>query len=360
MCMAGCTSFGGLFVCRFLLGGFEALLIPAVTLVVSQFYKPDEQPQRMSIILNVIAPIVNGFVAWLVSYHDGHYPGWKIIFLSLGAFTILWSGVTFYFLPNSPLDTPWLTGRQRFMLVQRKAGDNTGLESPSFKMAHVREAVLDSKTWLVWFAIIALQVPNGGLTTFNTLIIQGLGFSSLQTSLLAMPPGVMSTLSGIGLSYLASRTRRHRCILIAGSILLPLLGAILCYSLPRSNLAGQLIGLYILYTYWAPYITLVSLYQANIAGHSKKLFLYSWFYISWATGNIIGPQTFRTNQAPEYTGGTIAMLVCYVVAMLCILTYGMICHLSNKGRSANCQEHDGGDDWLDLTDKQNTAFKYTT
>lgn len=29
----------------------------------------------------------------------------------------------------------------------------------------------------------------------------------------------------------------------------------------------------ILYTYWAPYVTLVSIYQANIAGHTKKYVL---------------------------------------------------------------------------------------
>lgn len=46
MCMAACTSFGGLFACRFLLGGFESLLIPAVTLVVSMWYRPEEQPKR--------------------------------------------------------------------------------------------------------------------------------------------------------------------------------------------------------------------------------------------------------------------------------------------------------------------------
>ncbi len=87
------------------------------------------------------------------------------------------------------------------------------------------------------------QVPNGGLTTFNTLIISGLGFSPLETSLLAMPPGFMSTASGIALSYIASTTRKYRTVLVAGSILLPLLGALLCYNLPRDNLAGQLVGL---------------------------------------------------------------------------------------------------------------------
>lgn len=242
-CMAACTNFSSLFVCRFLLGGFEALLIPAVTLVVSMWYRPEEQPRRNSIILNVIAPILNGLVAWLVGYYHGPFAAWKIIFLTLGVFTLLWAVVVYMFLPDNPLQAKRLTSREKYIIIQRKAADNTGVESKKIRKEQIWEAFLDPKTWLIWIAIVALQVPNGGLTTFNTLIISGLGFNSLQTSLLAMPPGAMSTLSGIALSYLASTTRKWRTVMIAVSILLPLLGAVLCYTLPRTNLAGQLVGL---------------------------------------------------------------------------------------------------------------------
>lgn len=54
ICMAAAKDFPTLFVCRFLLGGFEALVIPAVTLLVSMFYRPEEQPKRNAIILNVM------------------------------------------------------------------------------------------------------------------------------------------------------------------------------------------------------------------------------------------------------------------------------------------------------------------
>jgi MFS transporter, ACS family, allantoate permease len=148
--------------------------------------------------------------------------------------------------PDNPLETNYISSREKYIIIQRKASDNTGVESKTIKLGQIWEALLDPKMWLMWIAIVALQVPNGGLTTFNTLIISGLGFDSVQTSLLAMPPGAMSTLSGIGLSYLAARTRRYRTVIVATSILLPLLGAVLCYALPRNNLAGQLVGLYIL------------------------------------------------------------------------------------------------------------------
>lgn len=108
-------------------------------------------------------------------------------------------------------------------------------------------------------------------------------------------------------------------------------------------------------------MTLVSIYQANVAGHTKKVTLYAWFYVSWATGNIIGPQTFRADQAPAYTGGTVAMIVCYAIAMICILVYGALCHFANRKRVAAIESELAADqDWLDLTDKQNEGFRYTT
>ena len=97
------------------------------------------------------------------------------------------------------------------------------------------------------------------------------------------------------------------------------------------------------------------------ANFTIRIVLYAWFYIAWAVGNIIGPQTFRENQAPEYTGGTIAMIVCYAVAMVSISLYGFICHTSNKRRAEAIESHMAADhDWLDLTDKENEGFRYTT
>ena len=109
-------------------------------------------------------------------------------------------------------------------------------------------------------------------------------------------------------------------------------------------------------------MTLVSIYQANIAGHTKKVTLYAWFYISNCVGNIIGPQTFRANQAPAYTGGTVGMIVSYAASIICILVYGALCRASNRRRLQAIDDAvvASESDWLDLTDKQNKGFKYTT
>jgi hypothetical protein len=53
---------------------------------------------------------------------------------------------------------------------------------------------------------------------------------------------------------------------------------------------------------------------ANTAGHTKKMIVYAigeqrsrtqltTAYIGYCVGNIVGPQTFKAKQAPQYTGG---------------------------------------------------------
>lgn len=55
------------------------------------------------------------------------------------------------------------------------------------------------------------------------------------------------------------------------------------------------------------------------------------------------------------------MIVCYIVAMLAITAYGLVCHFSNKKRADAIEGRMAADhDWLDMTDKENVGFKYTT
>lgn len=43
-----------------------------------------------------------------------------------------------------------------------------------------------------------------------------------------------------------------------------------------------------------------------------------------------------------------------------MMTYGALCHACNVKRKGEISENRGEGDWLDLTDKENVGFKYTT
>lgn len=55
------------------------------------------------------------------------------------------------------------------------------------------------------------------------------------------------------------------------------------------------------------------------------------------------------------------MIICYVVAIVLILAYGALCVRDNRNRAVAIGNSVAAEqDWLDLTDKQNEGFKYTT
>ncbi|PCG93177.1 Major facilitator superfamily domain, general substrate transporter [Penicillium occitanis (nom. inval.)] len=226
----------------------------------------------------------------------------------------------------------FLNEREKYCIITRLAENKTGIVSKTWKREQAVEAIIDPKTWIIFLFNIAINVPNGGLITFNGIIVNNLGFTAVQTSLLNMPTGIMSTLSAFIFSWVAAKWTNRRCLVTMIAAFIPAIGAILVYALPRTNIGGQMVGIYLLYTYFGPYVLGISLGQANTAGHTKKSVQYSIMYIGYAVGNLIGPQTFRANQAPAYTGGFVSMLICYCVCIGLMGTYWILAAVLNAKR----------------------------
>ncbi|KAL4902344.1 hypothetical protein BDW74DRAFT_186881 [Aspergillus multicolor] len=312
----------------------EAIIVPSISLIIAGFYTKTEQPPRNALVFAAASSIINGFLSWAV----GHIPSsaplaiWQYLFLITGSVSTLWSIVAFVFLPDSPLNAFFLSEREKFHSVQRLAENKTGISNRQWKWDQALEAIIDPKTWILFFFNIAINIPNGGLTTFSGIIINNLGFSAVNTSLLNMPTGVMSTLSAFVFSWIAAKWSNRRCLVTMLASCVPAIGAIIVYTLPRSNIGGQMVGIYLLYTYFGPYVVGISMAQANTAGSTKKTVQYSILYIGYAVGNLIGPQTFRANQAPAYTGGFVSMLVCYCVCVVMMAGYWVIAAILNRRR----------------------------
>lgn len=343
----------------------EAIIVPGISLMLAGFYLKEEQPPRNAVVFAAMSSVFNGFLSWAV----GHIPDsaplaiWQYLFILVGSVSMAWSIVAFIFLPSTPMDAFFLNEREKSHMVNRLAANKTGIVNHTWKWAQVTEALADPKTWLLFFFNIAINVPNGGLTTFGGLIIQGLGYSGVEASLLTMPTGVMSTISSLIFSTIAAKWKDRRCLVVMLAALVPIVGTVVVSTLPRNNLGGQMVGLYLLYTYFGPYVVGISLGQANTAGHTKKSVVFSVFYIGYAVGNLLGPQTFRAEQAPEYVGGTIAMIVCYCVAIVLAILYWVYAAWQNRKRAKDelpDQDKDTMEGFRDETDFEQKEFKYTT
>ncbi|KAL1875476.1 hypothetical protein Daus18300_003215 [Diaporthe australafricana] len=354
----------GFMALRFFMGFVESAISPSLTMLVVSFYKKQEQPQRNAIIFAYFSSVFNGFFAWVVGYIPDSAPlkKWQYLYLITGSTNVLYSLFLCLVLPDSPMNARFLTAEEKFWAVERLASNRTGISNRVWKWDQVREALLDVRIWLIFLFNVAINIPNGGLQAFGTIIISDLGFSNLKASLLTMPFGIMATFGAWFFSYIASLTNR-RTFVACAALLLPILGTALVYALPQSNVAGQLVGLYFMYFYWPPYVVVISLPQANTAGQTKKSVAFSLVTIGYAAGNLIGPQTFISKDAPKYTSGVIAMLVSYCVSIALLLLYFVNVYAENKRRNKKYGKPDELRDvvegFADVTDKKQEDFRYT-
>ena len=127
------------------------------------------------------------------------------MFWITGVMTIVWACVVGIFLPDNPVKAKFVTERQKAIAIDRLRSDQTGIENKKFKKDQMWEAFTDPKTWLMFFFHIWISIPNGGLTNFAPLIINGLGYTAQRSTLLTMPTGIIQTAS----SYLCNGMARE-------------------------------------------------------------------------------------------------------------------------------------------------------
>ncbi|KAH8705917.1 putative pantothenate transporter [Talaromyces proteolyticus] len=367
---AGSTNFATLAVSRFFLGVFEATNNPAFTLLVSQYFTRREHALR-SAIWWAGGPI-GAFIGDGVSFGIGHLHGslgqWQYLFLIFGPITMAWGLLLFFSMPNSPMTAWFLTPRERKIAVVRVLQNHTGLQNRQYKLYQVKECFRDPQAWML-FAIVFLQcIPGGGLTAFNKIILTGLGYSSVQSTLMAMPEHAIQLVSVLLAGGLCSYFGQGRCIAMILSNVCVLIGSVLLYTLPTSMKLSRLGAVYSLLTCTVSEIMCMSMISSNIAGFTKKVTVSAMVFIGYCIGQIITPQFFISSEYPTYPTGFRAYFV--TSSMMVVLQIALMLYLmkENKRRDKIAEavvlEENHGHrvletDLMDLTDWEQPNFRYS-
>lgn len=84
--LAACSSFAGLAALRFLMGMFEAIIVPGISLILAGFYLKEEQPPRNALVFAAASSVFNGFLSWAIGHisKDAPLAIWQYLFLLVG------------------------------------------------------------------------------------------------------------------------------------------------------------------------------------------------------------------------------------------------------------------------------------
>lgn len=120
---------------------------------------------------------------------DSGLAAWRYLFLIFGAITALWGYVMLLLLPDTPSSALWLSSTEREMAVHRLVADGQAGMKGTFRISQVIEALRDPAAWFLSLYTFSVNIANGGLTAFGSLVIQGFGYKGLDTLLTQMPAG---------------------------------------------------------------------------------------------------------------------------------------------------------------------------
>ncbi|KAJ5618838.1 Major facilitator superfamily domain general substrate transporter [Penicillium lagena] len=368
---AGSTNFATLATSRFFLGIFEASNNPVFTLLVTQYYTRKEHALRACLWWagGPVAAFIGDGVANGVGHLNGSLGQWQYLFLIFGPITMLWGIFLFFVMPSSPMTAWFLTPRERKIAVMRVLQNHVGLHNRQYKLYQVKECFCDPQVWML-FAIVFLQcIPGGGLTAFNKIILTGLGYSSVESTVVAMPEHAIQLVSILLAGVICSYFGRGRCIAMILSNICVLVGSVLLYTLPTERKLSRLGAVYSLLTCTVSYIMCMSMISSNIAGFTKKMTVSVFIFIGYCIGQIITPQFFISSEAPTYPTGFRAYFV--TSAMMIAVQAALMIYLMNENhrrdkRSTGATVADDGDqhcisesDLMDLTDREQPNFRYT-
>ena len=126
--------------------------------------------------------------------------------------------------------------------------------------------------------------------------------------------------------------------------------------------SARLAGFYLYLLGPLGFICCLSCVSSNVAGHTKKVTTNAMFLIAYCVGNLIGPQTFISTQAPGYTGAKVAIVVCGFVSLFTLIAIYVSYYIENKKRNSRPpvdMSHIENYEFADLTDKENPNFRYS-
>jgi magnesium-transporting ATPase (P-type) len=286
-------------------------------------------------------------------------------FLVVGVFTSLVGIAVYTLVPSNPMQAWFLSEDEKVLLLLHVRENQTEISEGEthFQPKQIIEALTNMQVWLPWIIVVLHLSGAATISTFSSMLIRGFGFNSKTATLLNMPSGLVNMIAilfcGTGASLFG-----QRWAWITFATLVSILGACLLAFLPHSNQWGLLASVYLVNAISGATPLVMQWLMGNTAGHTKRAFTSAALSAAFALGSVIGPQTFRAEDAPEYKPAKIASLVLWVVAIVLTILLMIYCRTVNAMRDRKAMDSIAlrtahvEADFAGLTDKQNPNFRY--
>lgn len=175
------SNFAQLMGLRFLLGFFEAGIYPCCIMLISTLYRRDEQVGRIGMvyICNGVALALGGLIGYGIGNMENvkGLAAWQWIMIILGAITIVFGIISFFFMVDSPKSSMLRLTPEEERIVEERTLDNAVVKIKEIKMSHIIESLKEPRFYIYCLASMLINFQNSALNNFSALITQGFGFT---------------------------------------------------------------------------------------------------------------------------------------------------------------------------------------
>lgn len=124
MCMALIKDYSHLVILRIFVGIIESGFAPGILLIISSWYKREEQSKRFAVYMSaaILSGAFGGLLAGAITGGlEGKYGirGWRWLFIVEGAATVGWALIAGFILLDFPANSRGLTEREREIAIAR-------------------------------------------------------------------------------------------------------------------------------------------------------------------------------------------------------------------------------------------------
>jgi len=207
---------------RFLLGIFEAGMLPGIAYYLSRWYRRAELAFRLSLYM-VMAPLAGAFGGLLASAiltldHFGGIHSWRMIFAIEGIITIGLALIGFLTLTDRPETARWLSDEEKRLAIARVKSERVGTTVVLDK--------IDSRK-LMRGIFCPLTLSTALIFLLNNITVQGLAFfaptivrtiyanaSTVQQQLYTVPPYVVGAFFTVAFPLLSWRFDRRQIVIV--------------------------------------------------------------------------------------------------------------------------------------------------
>ncbi|KAK0744542.1 major facilitator superfamily transporter [Apiosordaria backusii] len=320
---------------RLLIGVFEAGFYPTCIIYLGSFYSRFDLATRIGLFYGqyAIASAFSGALSYAI-FQISHawLKPWQLLFIIEGVLTCILGVVALLWLPTRPGEAWFLSRYERQFVVERVGGGKSGeVDYSSLTRRDLIETLRDWKLWFVLVFNICASVPATAFSVFLPLIVQGMGYKSIEANLMSVPPAVCGAV-GLYLFASSSDRRRERGWHIVGALVVAI-GGLIGVVVSVSNAAKYAALCVFLFGSYVPPPLTVAWLSGNTPATGKRALVVG----ANGLGNLagaIGSQLYRAEYAPGYKLPLVVTLGFVGVALTGYVAYRHTLRAVNARRAA--------------------------